>query len=129
MVEKDSLPLKLLPYLKKVFPDIKFIQIDPNENFTPPIDEPLYIIDTVVGIEDVVFFKDLDSFSQNRSVSPHDYDLLTHLLFLRKLNKLPPELFIIGVPSVWSKNGDKKEAYIKIEKAIKNSIYETFNFQ
>lgn len=98
MVEEDSLPVRILPQLEKEFPAVDFIEIDPNENFTPPQDKPLYIIDTVVGIKEVTVFNDLNSFTKNRAISPHDYDLYLHLKLLQKLEKLPHELHIIGVP-------------------------------
>jgi hypothetical protein len=98
LLEKDNIALKLLPKLKKAFPKIEFVEIDPNENFNPPQDEALYIIDTVDGIESVRVFCDLKSFSKHRLISPHDYDLLFHLKLLNKLNKLPKEIKIIGVP-------------------------------
>lgn len=104
LVEGDSLPLKLLPKLRECFQQINFIKIDPNENFTPSVNEPLYIIDTVVGIKDITIFASLDVFTKHRVVSSHDYDLLFHLNLLKKLNKLPEELYIIGIPAGFSKD-------------------------
>lgn len=95
LVKTDSLPLKLLPKLKKTFPQFEFIEADPNENFIPENDA--IIIDTVQGIKDVQLFDSLDEFAQTRSVSPHDYDLGFHLKFLLKLGRTK-RVKILGVP-------------------------------
>lgn len=95
LVKEDSLPLKLLPKLKKAFPKLEFVEADPNENFIP--EEGSIIIDTVVGIDQVRWFDTLDDFMQTRSVSPHDYDLMFHLRMLEKLKKIT-SVKILGVP-------------------------------
>jgi Ni,Fe-hydrogenase maturation factor len=98
LVNKDSLPLKLLPELKKEFPKIEFIVADPNENFPPNGERDLIILDTVMGIKKPTIL-DLDDFQKNEKtpVSPHDYDLLFHLLLLKKTKKIR-EVKIIGLP-------------------------------
>ena len=98
LVNKDSLPLKLLPELKKEFPKIEFIVADPNENFPPNCERDLIILDTVMGIKKPTIL-DLDDFQKNEKtpVSPHDYDLLFHLLLLKKTKKIR-EVKIIGLP-------------------------------
>lgn len=98
LVRGDSIPLMILPKLKRIFPHVEFAVTDPNENF-PPLDEKsLIILDTVKGIEKPIPLN-LDRFATNEKtpVSPHDYDLLLHLLLLKKLKKLD-EVIIIGIP-------------------------------
>jgi len=95
LVENDRLPLELLPILVKTFPDYSFEAVDPNENFIP--EEGSIIIDTVEGITGVQWFNDIDAFVATRSISPHDYDLGFHLLFLRKLHKIS-QVQILGIP-------------------------------
>lgn len=90
----DSLPLRLVPQLKKIFPQHEFLIKDPNEEWGVP--ERLIVIDTVKGIDQVKEFHGLDSFSSAPRVSMHDFDALTQLRFLQKLGKLK-EVTIIGV--------------------------------
>lgn len=98
LVKQDSLPLGLLPVLRKSFPQIEFIVVDPNENFPPKNEKNLIIIDTVLGINKPKVL-DLNDFQmkENAPISPHDYDLLFHLLLLKKLKKVN-RVKIIGIP-------------------------------
>jgi len=103
LLKSDSLPLKILPRLKKTWPLIDFQITDPNENFPPQKEKNLIILDTVFGIKKPTIF-DLDDFSslsyrKKRLISPHDYDLLTHLLLLKKLKRIEKAI-IIGIPPV-----------------------------
>lgn len=109
LVDEDSAPLKMLPLLKKSFPKIDFQTADPNENFPPEGEKDLIIIDTVKGIKKPMLL-DLDDFDavKKTPVSPHDYDLLFHLLLLKKTKRLG-KVVIIGVTS-----GDDLEEVKKI---------------
>ena len=94
--EPDSLPLKLLPGLKKRLPGVSFVVKDPNEEWDD-MPNPLIIIDTVQGIKEVTVFDSLDQFAATPRVTVHDFDLGMKLRWLQKLGKLT--LFkIIGVP-------------------------------
>ena len=95
LVKDDTVPLKMLPRLRDVFPGVIFEEADPNENFIP--DTGSIIVDTVEGITRPQWFDSIDSFIQTKSVSVHDYDLGFHLLLLRKLHKLT-HVRILGVP-------------------------------
>jgi Ni,Fe-hydrogenase maturation factor len=94
LVEEDNLPLRILPLLRKEFPDTIFEELDPSENLPA---EDLIIVDTVAGIKDVELFSSLDSFSSNKIYSPHDYDLFFELKLNEKLGKLK-KIKIIGIP-------------------------------
>mgnify|MGYP001591749371 CR=1 FL=1 len=94
-LEFDSLPLRILPELKRRFPQIEFEIKDPNEELDIP--EELIIIDTVSGIDSVKVFSDLKNFAAHPNVSLHDFDLYSNLRYLGKLGKLK-EIKIIGVP-------------------------------
>ncbi|MFH1111954.1 MAG: hypothetical protein V1712_02690 [Patescibacteria group bacterium] len=94
-LNQDNLPIKLLPKLKKHFPQINFVVQDPNEEWQLP--NKLYIIDTVQNLEQVKVFTSLDNFSKHSAVTLHDFDLGMQLQFLKKLGRLPP-LVIFGVP-------------------------------
>jgi len=101
LLKSDSLPLKILPRLKKILPLIDFQVTDPNENFPPQKEKNLIILDTVFGIKKPTIF-DLDDLLNNKEktpISPHDYDLLTHLLLLKKLKRIEKAI-IIGIPPV-----------------------------
>lgn len=98
LVPEDSTALKILPQLKKKFPEIEFIVVDPNDNFPPKKEKDLIIIDTVLGIKKLMIL-DLDDFKKQEKtpLSPHDYDLLFHLLLLKKTKRLD-KVKIIGLP-------------------------------
>lgn len=89
LLKEDSIPLKLLPKLKKIFPKIEFIITDPNENFPPNEEKNLIILDTVKGIKKPMIL-DLSNLESIKStpISPHDYDLMFHLQLLLKLKKI-----------------------------------------
>ncbi|MEK7078801.1 MAG: hypothetical protein AAB929_01910 [Patescibacteria group bacterium] len=98
LVKEDSLPLSMLPQLQKQFPDIHFIVVDPNENFPPEGERDLIILDTVKGISEVTLLDYSDLAKIEKSpISPHDYDLLLHLLLLKKMEKINI-VKIIGIP-------------------------------
>lgn len=110
LVKEDSLPLTLLPKLKKALPQLDLVEIDPNENFIP--EEGSIIIDTVAGINEVRWFDSLDEFTTTKSISPHDYDLGFHLQLLQKTGKLK-QFRILGIP----KTGNRKQLF---QSVIKN---------
>jgi len=112
----DSMPIKLAPELKKIFPKIKFIVKDPNENLKPD-NGVLYIIDTVVGIKKVEIITDLDKIQLDKIYSAHDFDLGFNLKLLQKIGELNA-VIIIGIPS-----GIKKEdALVNLVESINNVI-------
>lgn len=95
----DSLPYRILPQLKLLFPEISFETKDPNEDLDIP--DKLLIIDTVLGINRVQIFYDLKYFSEHPHLSLHDFDLGSYLKYLKKLGKLK-EIKIIGIPPTLS---------------------------
>jgi hypothetical protein len=94
-LEMDSLPLRLVPELRKQFPEHDFLVHDPNEEWDTC--EPFWVIDTVVGLKEPRVFDSIDVFVTQPNLSMHDFDALTNLRFLKKLGKLP-EIKIIGLP-------------------------------
>ena len=98
LVKEDSLPLKILPKLKKIFSQIKFKVVDPNENFPPRNEKKLIILDTVQGLKQpkIIKLTDLQELKKTPN-STHDYDLGMHLLLLKKLKKIK-SVKIIGLP-------------------------------
>jgi hypothetical protein len=114
--ECDSLPLKLLPRLKKLFKEIEFVELDPTENL--PEEENLVLIDSVVGIDKVrvLTLEDLDKVELSPRNSVHDFDLGFQLKLMKKLGKVK-DVKIIGVPA----GGDLKEVAGDL-KAIINKL-------
>lgn len=102
-LEEDSLPLQILPELKKCITSFDFQVLDPNEDWELPdannfeTQPKLIIIDTVKGIDKVTSFTSLDQFARTPHITVHDFDLGMKLRWLAKIKKLPPFL-IIGIP-------------------------------
>ena len=111
-LETDSLPIRLLPALKSRFPDIDFVVLDPNEEWTIP--EEMIMIDTVVGIKELTVFNDLKHFTEAPRVSVHDFDAFFNLIYLQKLGKLK-KIKIFGIPPEMTET----EAEEYLTKAIK----------
>ena len=98
LVEKDNLALKLLPKLKKEFPEIEFKEFDPTENLESEIENgKLFILDVVEGIKKIMLIKNIDKIQLIKSCSMHDFDLAYNLKLFKKIGKLK-EVEIIGVP-------------------------------
>ena len=112
---QDSLPLKILPELKKLFPKIDFTVKDPNEEWGDV--EDITIIDTVIGIDDVKVFDSLKNFTRSPRFSLHDFDAYTNLLFLEKLGKIK-KVTIIGI----SPDISEKEAVKGAEEIINEKV-------
>ena len=112
LLEEDSLPIKLVPELRKKFPAINFIVADPNENLEPE-NGKLWIIDTVVGIKKVEIITDLDKIQLDKIYSSHDFDLGFNLKLLQKIGELK-KVIILGVPA----NITQKEALSQLVKKI-----------
>lgn len=112
LVDIDNLPIKLLPELQKHCPNFSFVSFDPTEDLSIN-NETLIFIDTVLGINKVVKFNDLNYFSLSPRVTTHDFDLSISLKLLQKLGKIK-KVAIIGIPE----KGNQK----KILKEIKNLL-------
>jgi Ni,Fe-hydrogenase maturation factor len=96
MVERDSLPLRLLGKLRKKFPELEFEEFDPSENLENEGRE-LNIIDAVEGIKKVTLITDIDRIKTSKIYSMHDFDLGYGLKLLKKLDYLD-SVKIFGVP-------------------------------
>lgn len=114
-VAEDSLPLLILPQWQKQFPDIHFSVVDPNENFPPEGERDLIILDVVKGLSEVTLldYSDLATIDKT-PISPHDYDLLLHLLLLKKMGRID-KVKIIGIPQ---KNINKNALFTHISELI-----------
>lgn len=94
-IEMDSLPLRLLPELERLFPDVSFVALDPNEDWDVP--EDMIIIDTVVGIDEPCVFHGLDDFAAAPRLTCHDFDAYANLQLMTKVGKLRT-VTILGIP-------------------------------
>lgn len=96
-LSSDSVPVQLVPRLRKRFPDIRFVVEDPNEIDLPKRGKWV-ILDTVRGLERVSWLL-VDDIARSRNVgmTAHDYDLATLLLLAKKLDS-SFEPNILGVP-------------------------------
>lgn len=112
----DSTPIKLAPDLQKIFPEFIFEVIDPNENLHPKNKE-LLIIDTIMDIDKVVIFNDIDKIQDSPRYSMHDFDLGFNLKLLQKIGELK-KVTIFGVPP----HIEKKEAIKQLVKLIHETI-------
>lgn len=117
LVKKDALPLELIPFLRKGFPGIEFIEFDPTGNLSELGRDPM-IIDSVEGIEKIIIIRDIDQIKTSRMYSLHDLDLGLNLKLLKKIGKLN-SVTIFGIPMDGSKEKIKKELKEKLKKYFK----------
>ena len=116
MLEKDSLPLKLIGRLREAFEDIEFKEFDPSENLEKE-GRDLVIIDSVEGIDKVVLITDIDAIQTQKVYSMHDFDLGYGLKLLKKLN-LIDSVKIFGVPMKIS----ERDALKQLEELISANL-------
>lgn len=107
LVKEDSLPLELLPNLRRTFPEIEFVEFDAAEDLENE-GEGLVIIDTVKGVRKTVLITDVDSIGQSSIYSMHDFDLGITLKLLKKMG-LVKSVRIFGVPVGYDKETALKE--------------------
>ncbi len=103
----DSLPLRIIPLLKRLFPDVQFLEIDPTENF--PQENHLVIIDTVLNIKKVRILDDIDKIVFRQPSSLHDFDLGFQLKLMKKLHQIK-KVTIIAIPAGISENKAVEES-------------------
>lgn len=112
-VPQDSLPVRLLPALRKKFPAIDFQVKDPNEEWEISENEVLTIIDSAEGIREVTVFDSLERFVAAPRLTMHDFDALANLRLLQKLGKIK-KIKVIGIPPAMP----EQEALQKISAAL-----------
>ncbi len=129
-VPGDSTALILYPQLQKKFSSVSFIPVDPNENFPPQCERNIIILDTVQSLHEVSLFDFDDLADVDKSpVSPHDYDILLHLLLLKKTGRID-RVTIIGLPyRVKKKIALKKVEHIISTLLLKSGKRKTYRGQ
>jgi len=96
MVERDSMPLKILPMLQKALPQFEFVLFE-STRMDIPQKEDLVFVDTVEGAKEVIVLEGVSRIEEVRACSLHDFDLGTQLKLLDKFGLLG-NVKIIGVP-------------------------------
>ena len=97
LVEKDKLPLELIPYLTKKFPEIEFKEFDSIEDLQNE-GSVIYIIDSVENIENVTIIYNIDQIKISNSLyTIHDMDLGYMLKLMKKVNMID-KVIIFGLP-------------------------------
>jgi Ni,Fe-hydrogenase maturation factor len=97
LVEKDKLPLELIPYLTKKFPEIEFKEFDSIEELQNE-GSVIYIIDSVENIENVTIIYNIDQIEISNSLyTIHDMDLGYMLKLMKKVNMID-KVIIFGIP-------------------------------
>jgi hypothetical protein len=114
LVEADSLPLRIMPKLKRMFPSVEFKEFDTAENLEDE-GRDLLILDTAFGIESVTLIDDVDTLQMSKTCSMHDFDLPITLRILIKLKAID-SVKIIAIPAGY----DEKKALSEIKEIIGN---------
>ena len=116
LVEGDDLAFRLIPRLRKAFPDFEFKEFDPNENMESE-GRDLNIIDAVQGLEKATLITDIDSIKTQTVYSMHDFDLGYSLKLLKKM-KMIDSVRIFGIPMEISDD----DAYLQLADLIRSSL-------
>lgn len=119
LIKEDSLPIKLIPLLRRAFPSIIFKEIDLFEDIER-LGRKINIIDTVFGIKEVELIKDVNGLETQKIYSLHDFDLAHHLKLMKKM-KIVDEVNIFGVPNKIS----EKDAFEQLKKLITKWLNQT----
>ncbi|MBU1085745.1 MAG: hypothetical protein ABIJ43_04610 [Candidatus Beckwithbacteria bacterium] len=114
-IKEDNLVVKMVPELKKKFPEVEFRVEDPSEGLKPPENGLWVILDVAVGIDKIRVFEDLDKLTTERKTSLHDYDVAMELKLLKKLGRIE-KLKIVAVPG----DMDREKALREIVRIIEN---------
>ncbi len=117
LVRDDSVPIRIMPELKKAFPKIEIREIDGVENIEEE-GRDLTIIDSADGIDKVEIITDLEAIVMQKIYTMHDFDLGITLRLLKRMGKLDSAL-IFAVPR---KYPEKKALMELKEKITKNYI-------
>ena len=94
LIKEDCAAVKLLPALRKEFPDFDFRVCEPDEL---PLGEEVCIIDTAKNISKPVLLKSIDGIIAEPTLSAHGLDLSLTLKLMKKAGLLKG-LMIFCVP-------------------------------
>ncbi len=117
LCNEDSLPLRLIPKLRKEFPYSQFRDLDIVNEDLDLGDSESNIIDTVKGLSKVELIIDINRIISPKVYSLHDFDLGYTLKLLKKLNIID-RVRLFGIPSEIS----EKEAFEQLRDLIKSNL-------
>ena len=120
LVESDSLPIRMLPGLRRAFRGVEFKEYDTSENLEEE-GRDLTILDTAFGIGNVTLIDDLDSLQMSKTCSMHDFDLPITLRILLKLEAID-SVRIIAVPAGYPLNKAIEESKEIIDRLLHQVI-------
>lgn len=107
LFKKDNTVLKNLPFLQNNFPNIEFVETDPNENLN--FEAKTWIMDVVKGIRKTQIISD-PKVILKKIYTPHDYDLGFDLVLAEKIGK-KREINLIAVPYGLPEEKVRRELY------------------
>ena len=115
-VEEDKRAIEVASELEDTVEDISFVLVKPNED-VPFVDEPqVVILDTVLGIQEVVVEGEgIEALLLSPRGSVHDFDLAFQLRYLRELGKLG-EVTVIGIPQ------EREVDYLRIKSILRKLV-------
>ena len=116
LVKEDSLPLRILPRLRKEIPEVNFIELDPTENI--PKENVFVMIDTAINANEICVVDDIDKLQVEKVYGLHDFDLAYNLKLMKKFSMIDSIRIIVVPPDI-----EEEKAVLKIKKIITNLIY------
>jgi len=119
LVAEDSLPLRLLPALRRRFKSLEFVEFDAAENLENE-GRDLVILDTAKGPDRVVLLEGIDKVETGKIHSMHDFDLALTLKIMRKMGLLD-SVRIIAVPAGYQEKKALEETCALVSAIISNS--------
>lgn len=118
LINNDSVPLKLIPNLKKEFPDIDFMEFDSTEDIENE-GSIIYILDSVENIDQVTIIRDIDRIEISKHLyTMHDMDLGYMLKLMKKVNMID-DIVIFGIPI---KGIPKSEILDQLKEKIRSTL-------
>jgi len=111
-IREDSIALRIVPQLKKRFPEVQFILHSSIDEIEPS--HTICILDSAIGINEVLLITNIKQLKQSKSSTQHDFDISFQLQFLQKIGKIK-KVNIIAIPT----NFDEEKAVKKASEIIK----------
>ena len=112
-IEEDSIPLKLIPLLKKEFPKVEFKEFETEEELKDE-GKNLILMDSVQGIKETTIIEDIEQLESQKIVSMHDFGVSHNLKLLKKIGYIE-SIKIIGIPQKISIEAALKQVKEKIK--------------
>ncbi len=116
LIEKDSIPIKLIPLLKNKFPNIQFKEFETEEELKDE-GKNLILMDSIQGIKKTMIIENMEQLDSNRIVSMHDFGVSHNLKLLKKIGYIE-SIKIIGVPQKISIENALKQVKEKIKSIL-----------